>query len=102
MRRNDINRTIRRKPLEGIMAITKTSKLLEVIVYPATDESPEPVVTIIMQDSWDDPEDDELPVIKKRTETRGRAYDPNVPNLQTPLDDWPELAQDIARLVWRY
>ena len=84
------------------MAITKTSKLLEVIVHPATDESPEPVVTIVMQDSWDDPEDELLPVTKTRKEVRGRAYDPNVPNLQTPLDDWPELAQDIARLVWRY
>jgi hypothetical protein len=84
------------------MAITKTSKLLEVIVHPATDESPEPVVTIVMQDSWDDPEDELLPVAKKRTETRGRAYDPEVPDLKTPLDDWPQLAQDIAKKVWRY
>ena len=84
------------------MAITKTSKLLEVIVYPATDESPEPIVRIVMEDSWDDPDDEILPVTKKRTETRGRAYDPEVPDLKTPLDDWPQLAQDIAKKVWRY
>lgn len=84
------------------MAITKTSKLLEVVVYPVTDESPEPIVKVVMQDTWDDPDDELLPVTKTRTEVRGRAYDEYVPDLKTDVSDWPTLAQDIAKKVWRY
>ena len=84
------------------MAITKTSKLLEITVYPATDESPEPIVRIVMEDIWDDPDDDELPIKKRRVDVRGRAYDPYVPDLKTDVSDWPTLAQDVAKKVWRY
>ena len=86
------------------MAITKTTRLLKVEVYPGdiTKENYEHFIVVHFQDIWDDPEDSELPIRKERIERRGRAYDPEVPDIRTDISDWPPLAQDIARKVWRY
>ena len=86
------------------MAITKTTKLIKVEVYPGdtTLENYEPFIVVTMEDMWDDPEDNELPITKRRVERRGRAYDPHVTDLKTDISDWPTLAQDIAKKVWRY
>tara|TARA_Y100000289_G_C3898099_1_gene137656 strand:+ start:313 stop:573 length:261 start_codon:yes stop_codon:yes gene_type:complete len=86
------------------MAVTKTTNLVKVEVYPGdtTLENYEPFMVVTLQDVWDDPDDDELPLTKLRVERRGRAYDPEVPNLKTDISDWPTLAQDIAKKVWRY
>ena len=86
------------------MAVTRTTNLVKVEVYPGdtTLENYEPFMVVTLQDVWDDPDDDELPLTKLRVERRGRAYDPEVPNLKTDISDWPTLAQDIAKKVWRY
>lgn len=86
------------------MAITKTSKLVKIEVYPGdtTLENYEPFIVVTMEDTWDDPEDNELPITKRRVSRKGRVYEPDFPDLETDLSDWPTLAQDIARLIWRY
>ena len=82
------------------MAITKTTKLKKVEVYPRDEDQNvmEPIVSVHLQDSWDDPDDDQLPLVKERVITRGRAVDPD----KTPIDDLPTLAREIARMVWYY
>ena len=86
------------------MAIEKTTKLVKVEVYPGdtTLENYEPFIVVTMEDIWDDPEDNELPIRKQRVERRGRVHEPDFPDLKTDISDWPTLAQDIANKVWRY
>jgi len=84
------------------MAITKTTKLLSVTVEPPKTDPGAPIVTITLLDSWDDPDDKELPIEKVRTIIRGRAV-PEVDGIErTPVDDLPSLAQDICNTVWWY
>ena len=86
------------------MAITKTTNLVKIEVYPGdtTLENYEPFIVVTEEDVWDDPDDNELPIRKKRVSRKGKAYDPNVPGLRTDISDWPTLAQDIAKKVWGY
>lgn len=86
------------------MAITKTTRLIKLEVYPGDSvmENYEPFIVAHFEDKWDDPEDDELPVIKQRVDKRGRAWEPEHPEIKTPIDDWPTLAQDVAKKIWRY
>ena len=82
------------------MAITKTTKLKKVEVYPRDEDQNvmEPIISVHLQDSWDDPDDDQLPLVKERVITRGRAVDPD----KTHIDDLPTLARAIARMVCYY
>ena len=86
------------------MAITKTTRLKKVEVYPGNTEleNYEPFIVVTEEDMWDDPDDDDLPIVKERVSRKGKAYDPHVPNLKTDISDWPTLAQDIAKKVWGY
>jgi len=86
------------------MAVTKTTKLLKVEVYPGdtSKEDYEPFIVVTMEDTWDDPEDDDLPIVKQRVSRKGRVWEPDFPDLKTDISDWPTLAQDIAKKVWRY
>ncbi len=84
------------------MAITKTTELLKVEVYPPSTNPGAPVVVVHVKDVWDDPEDDELPISKVREIKRGRAV-PEIDGMdRTPVDDLPELAQEICNTVWWY
>lgn len=87
------------------MAVTKTTHLRKIEVYPteADDRRGQaPVMSVHLVDIWDDPEDDELPVIKDRKITRGKAV-PELDEIErTPVDDLPELAQQIGNLIWDY
>lgn len=84
------------------MAVTKTTRLLKVVVEPHELPEGAPIVTTFLEDSWDDPNDDELPITKLRTIQRGRAV-PEVDGIdRTPVDDLPELAQEICNTVWWY
>lgn len=86
------------------MAITKTTRLRKVEVYPGNTEIEnfEPFICVYLEDMWDDPEDDDLPIIKERVVRRGRAYDENNADVRTDISDLPTLAQDVARKIWRY
>lgn len=86
------------------MAITKTTKLKKIEVYPGDSrvENYEPFIVVTMEDIYDDPEDDELPLRKTRVSRKGRVCEPEHPTLQTDVSDWPELAQTIAKKIWRY
>ncbi len=84
------------------MAITKTTNLISIQVVPHELEDGAPIVTVVLEDVWDDPDDDQLPIIKRREITRGRA-EPLIDLIpRTPVDDLPQLAQDICNLVWWY
>ena len=84
------------------MAITKTTELVKVEVMPHHVENGAPIVRVVLEDIWDDPEDDELPVRKVREIVRGRAV-PEIDGIgRTPVDDLPELAQTICNTVWWY
>jgi hypothetical protein len=88
--------------MERLMAITKTTKLLRVEVFPPETDPGAPLVNVHIRETWDDPEDDELPFHKERVITRGRVV-PEVDGLErTPVDDLPQLAQDICNTVWWY
>jgi len=83
------------------MAITKTTRLLKVEVFPGDDsqEAFEPFLSVHLEDMWDDTEDDDLPIVKTRRIRRGRMLEEHG---RTDISDLPELAQDIARKIWRY
>lgn len=84
------------------MAITKTTKIQSVTVYPPVTNPGAPTMSVDLLDTWDDPEDNELPLSKTRTIVRGRAV-PEVDGIErTPLDDLPELAQVIGNAIWWY
>lgn len=84
------------------MAIIKTTQLLRVEVYPPQTDPGAPIVEIHLKDTWDDPNDDELPLTKTRVIKRGRAV-PEIDGMdRTPIDDLPQLAQDICNTVWWY
>lgn len=84
------------------MAITKTTKLSYIEVFPPDTDPGAPVMSVHLTDTWDDPEDDELPITKTRTITRGRAV-PEIDGIErTPLDDLPSLAQVVGNAIWWY
>jgi hypothetical protein len=74
------------------MAITKTTvvKRVDVTVRDATDYT-QSVLSVTLIDTWDDPEDADLPIRKSR-----------VVNLPTGTDvtSYPQFVQDIAGTVW--
>lgn len=84
------------------MAITKTTTLERIEVFPPKTDPGAPIMNIHLIDTWDDPDDEELPIRKKRVITRGRAV-PEVDGIaRTPIDDLPQLAQDVANTIWWY
>ena len=71
------------------MAITKTTELKKVdIIFPrgVTDKS-EADLHITMRDTWDDPDDAELPFIKQRIDAVGPGDD---------VSSYPQFVQDLA------
>ena len=83
------------------MAIEKTTKLKKIEVYPGDTslEEYEPFLVVHLENAWDDPDDEELPIVKQEVIRRGRRVDKDG---ETPTDDLPELARNIARMIWRY
>lgn len=59
------------------------------------------ILYLTWQDIWDDPNDDEFPLVKTRLEIRGRAAEEDE-SIRTPIDDLPTWVRDILRVAWRY
>ncbi len=74
------------------MAITKTTKVksVQVSVLDASNYS-KSVLCLTLVDTYDDPDDSQLPLTKARRE--------NLKN-GTDLTAYPQLVQDIAATVW--
>ena len=83
------------------MAITKSTDVQSITVYPPDTDPGAPTVEIVLVDKWDDPDDDELPITKTRTIFRGRNPSED-PALRTQIDDLPLLAQEVCKTVWWY
>ena len=76
------------------MAITKSSTLKRVLVL--IDE-PTDYLQVTYHDSFDDPNDDELPLVSKRNTDIPRYDDDGNP---TDLSGYEQIVQDIAAVVW--
>jgi len=74
------------------MAITKTTKVksVDVSIVDANDYS-KSVLCLELIDTYDDPEDSQLPLTKSRREDLANGTD---------LTAYPQLVQDIAATVW--
>lgn len=81
------------------MAITKSTMLVSIIVYPEGDT---PMLDCLVTDIWDDPEDAELPITKSRNIVMGKAV-PEVDGIErSPTEQLPPLAKKIADFLWGY
>ena len=76
------------------MAITRTYSLRRVLVLL---ENPSDTMQLIYTDTFDDPNDDQLPVVTKRTVDIPR-YDSE--GNSTDLTGYEQVVQDIAAAVW--
>ena len=82
----------------------KTTKLIDIKLTTPDSSSPgfeEAILYLNWEDIWDDPEDDDFPIVKRRVEVRGRAAEEDE-SIRTPIDDLPTWVRDILRVVWRY
>jgi len=75
------------------MAITKTTQLKDVTVLVRdTTDSSKTVLCLTLIDTYDDPNDDQLPLVKARKV--------NIKSSVTNITDYPQLVQDIAAVAW--
>jgi len=88
------------------MAITKTTSVQRVEVYPATDSSAadtlnsgNPTVMVVYEDSMDDPNDSDLPVIATRVKHLERYSDEDNATA-TVVTGEDQLVQDICGAIW--
>ena len=94
------------------MAITKTTSVQRVEVYRATDpdaadtlNAGNPTVTVIYEDSMDDPNDSDLPVIAIRAKNLSRYVvtindDETTTSTATDVTGEDQLVQDICGAIW--
>lgn len=76
------------------MAITKSSVLKRVLVLI---EEPSDILQLSYHDTFDDPNDDELPHVIKRLVDLPRHDNEGNP---TDLSGYEQVVQDIAAVVW--
>jgi hypothetical protein len=86
------------------MAISKTSKLTRVEVH-VMGEGVDPRVHVTYENTFDDPSDDQLPVVsiqnKLLTKTTIDASDPdNHVEVDTDISGEDGMVQDICNVVW--
>lgn len=86
------------------MAITKTRKLNKIEIYPTDDTY---FLNVLSEVKWDDPEDDELPIIKReehtiKKQTLVRSEEEGVASyyIDTDYSNEEQLVQDICNLLW--
>lgn len=68
---------------------------------PLSEGFEESIIYLTWQDVWDDPNDNQFPLVKTRLEIRGRASEEDE-SIRTPIDDLPTWVRDILRVAWRY
>lgn len=76
------------------MAITKSSTLKRVLVLI---EEPSDILQVTYHDCFDDPNDDELPLVNRRNVDIPRYDREGNP---TDLTGYDQIVQDIAAVVW--
>jgi len=88
------------------MAITKTTSVQRVEVYPQSDadaadtlNSGNPTVMVVYEDSMDDPSDNDLPVTATRVKHLKR-YSDESDQTATVVTGEDQLVQDICGAVW--
>jgi len=88
------------------MAITKTTKVQRVEVYPPMDadaadttNAGNPTVMCVYEDSMDDPNDSDLPVTATRVKTLVRYSDEDNATA-TDVTGENQLVQDICGAIW--
>jgi len=87
------------------MAITNTRRVQRVEVYPALDADSEPTVMVCYEHTFDDSEDDQLPVTsvmvkhlyRYTTSVNEEGETVNTANVHTGED---QLVQDICAAIW--
>lgn len=88
------------------MAITKTTSVQRVEVYPQSDadaadalNSGNPTVMVVYEDAMDDPDDNDLPVVATRVKHLDR-YSDETNQTATVLTGEDQLVQDICGAIW--
>ena len=88
------------------MAITKTTSVQRVEVYPQSDSSAadtlnsgNPTVMVVYEDSMDDPDDNDLPVVATRVKHLVRYSDEDNATA-TVVTGEDQLVQDICGAIW--
>ena len=88
------------------MAITKTTSILRVEVYPASDpdaadtlNAGNPIVMAIYEDIIDDPDDDDLPQPIQRVK-RFERYSDETDGTATVITGENQLVIDVCNAVW--
>lgn len=76
------------------MAITKSSTLKRVLVLM---DEPKDYLQVTYHDCFDDPNDDELPLVNRRNADIPRYDNDGNP---TDLSGYEQVVQDIAAIVW--
>lgn len=76
------------------MSITKTQELKRILIVLST---PESELQITYHDTFDDPNDDELPHVMKRVVDIQRFDEDDNP---TDITGFEQVVQDIAAVVW--
>jgi hypothetical protein len=83
------------------MAIEKTRSVQRVEVFPAVDENDNPRLMVVYLTSFDDPNDDELPVNSHHSKHLTRYYlDENQAEQATDISGEDQLIQDICNALW--
>lgn len=84
------------------MAITKTSTIQRIEVQPGVDD---PMIIAVYTDTFDDPDDDQLPhtsqrVVHLERQTHTIAEDGTMTTTDTDVSGHDALVQTIAAAVW--
>ena len=70
------------------MAITKTTVVRDITVSNVVKP---PVLHLVLTDTWDDPDDNDLPMIQTRKINVEQGHD---------ISQYPQLVRDIAGVIW--
>lgn len=87
------------------MAITKTTTVQRTEVYPAGDPSGDstansswPTIMVVYEDSMDDPDDSDLPVVATRVKSFSRYVENG--GDATDVTGEAQLVQDLCAAIW--
>lgn len=88
------------------MTITKTRRTVQLrVAYLHPDADDWPALEISYEDCWDDPDDDELPLIKTNKVLLNRyqpadTENPDADPVPTDVSGYEQDVQDIAAIIW--
>ena len=88
------------------MAITKSTSTVQIrVIYEEPDANEHPAIEVTFCDTWDDPDDEQLPISKRHAVMLHRYAPPDANNMgadpvPTDLSGYDQDVQDIAAIIW--